>query len=115
MFYHNRVIRPGHIALRGAWVSGGIEWNRGPTGHTVTSFSPVDIVGVAHSDGSASLVIGNIEMNFRTGWEVRLTLHPGRTFLEESIALDNPSDGFHPDYASPAISVDPLEGETATV
>jgi hypothetical protein len=25
MFYHNRVIRPGLIALRGAWVSGGIE------------------------------------------------------------------------------------------
>ena len=98
MFYHNRVIRPGHIALRGAWVSGGIEWNRGPKGHTVTSFSPVDVVGVAHSDGSASLVIGNIEMNFRTGWEVRLTLHPGRTFLDESIALYNPTDGFHPYY-----------------
>ncbi len=98
MFYHNRVIRPGLIALRGAWVSGGIEWNRGPTGHTVTSFSPVDVVGVTNDDGSATLVIGNTEMNFRTGWEVRLTLHPGRTYLDEEIALFNPTDGFHPYY-----------------
>jgi tetratricopeptide (TPR) repeat protein len=98
MFYHNRVIRPGLIALRGAWVSGGIEWNRGPTGHTVTSFSPVDVVGVSNDDGSATLVIGNTEMNFRTGWEVRLTLHPRRTFLDEEIALYNPTDGFHPYY-----------------
>ena len=44
VFYHNRVI------------SGGIEWNCGPTGHTVTSFSPVDVVVVANPDGSASLV-----------------------------------------------------------
>ncbi|MYE43571.1 MAG: DUF5107 domain-containing protein, partial [Acidobacteria bacterium] len=36
MFYNNQVIRPGLIALRGAWISGGIEWNRGPQGHTVT-------------------------------------------------------------------------------
>lgn len=98
MFYHNRVIRPGLIALRGAWVSGGIEWNRGPTGHTVTSFSPVDVVGVDNDDGSATIVIGNTEMNFRTGWEVRLTLRPGRTYLDEEIVLFNPTDGFHPYY-----------------
>ena len=98
MFYHNRVIRPGLIALRGAWVSGGIEWNRGPTGHTVTSFSPVDVVGVENPDGSAALIISNTEMNFRTGWEVRLTLHPGRSYLDEEIALFNPTDGFHPYY-----------------
>lgn len=98
MFYHNRVIRPGLIALRGAWVSGGIEWNRGPTGHTVTSFSPVDVVGVDNPDGSASLLIGNTEMNFRTGWEVRLTLHPGRSYLDEEISLFNPTDGHHPYY-----------------
>ncbi len=98
MFYRNHVIRPGHIALRGAWVSGGIEWNRGPQGHTVTSFSPVDVIPVENPDGSATLVIGNTEMNFRTGWEVRLTLHPGRAYLDELIALFNPTDGVHPYY-----------------
>jgi tetratricopeptide (TPR) repeat protein len=98
MFYHNHVIKPGLIALRGAWVSGGIEWNRGPTGHTVTSFSPVDVVTVENPDGSASLIIGNTEMNFRTVWTVRLTLHPGRAYLDEQISIANPTDGFHSYY-----------------
>lgn len=98
MFYRNNVIRPGHIALRGAWVSGGVEWNRGPQGHTVTSFSPVDVVPTANRDGSASLLIGNTEMNYRTGWQVRLTLYPNGRYLDEQIKLFNPTDGFHPYY-----------------
>jgi tetratricopeptide (TPR) repeat protein len=92
MFYRNKVIRPGHIALRGAWVSGGVEWNRGPQGHTVTSFSPVDVLPVQNRDGSAALLIGNTEMNYRTTWQVTLTLHPGQKVLDERIRLANPTD-----------------------
>tara|TARA_Y100000758_G_scaffold183518_1_gene130619 strand:+ start:372 stop:3320 length:2949 start_codon:yes stop_codon:yes gene_type:complete len=92
MFYRNTVIKPGLIALRGAWISGGVEWNRGPQSHTVTSFSPVDVVSTEHEDGSASIVIGYTEMNFRTGWEVRLTLYPDKAFLDEKIVLFNPTD-----------------------
>lgn len=98
MFYDNRVIRPGLIALRGAWISGGIEWNRGPQGHTVTSFSPVNVAGVRNADGSATLVIGEVEQNFRTGWEVRLTLRPGVARLDEEIRLFNPTDLPRPYY-----------------
>ncbi len=98
MFYRNQVIRPGHIALRGAWVSGGVEWNRGPQGHTVTSFSPVDVLPVQNPDGSAALLIGSTEMNFRTGWQVTLTLHPGQKVLDERIRLYNPTDGLHSYY-----------------
>lgn len=98
MFYRNRVIRPGHIALRGAWVSGGIEWNRGPEGHGVTSFSPVDVRITSRSDGSASLLIGTVEQVGRTGWEVELTLHPGRRQLDERVLLYNPTDAPRPYY-----------------
>ena len=42
MFHVNHVIKPGMIAMRGAWISGGVEWNTGPHGHTVTIVSPVD-------------------------------------------------------------------------
>jgi hypothetical protein len=34
--YHNHVLKWARIGIRGAWVSGGIEWNF-PNGHTVTS------------------------------------------------------------------------------
>lgn len=98
MFHRNDVIKPGLIALRGAWISGGIEWNRGPQGHTVTSFGPVHVTPQKHADGSASLVIGETEMIFRTRWNVRLTLHPGRKFLHETIRLYNPTDGTHSYY-----------------
>lgn len=98
MFHRNDVIKPGLIALRGAWISGGIEWNRGPQGHTVTSFSPVNVVLREHEDGSASLYIGATEMNFRTRWDVKLTLHPGRSYLDETIRIFNPTDGVHSYY-----------------
>lgn len=98
MFHRNRVIRPGHIALRGAWISGGVEWNRGPQGHTVTSFSPVSVLPHQLADGSATLIIGNTEQVTRTAWEVRLTLRPGLRALEEQIRLLNPTDGIHPYY-----------------
>ncbi len=39
--YHQHVIKPALIGMLGAWISGGIEWNVGPQGHTVTIVSPV--------------------------------------------------------------------------
>ena len=98
MFHLNRVIKPGMIAMRGAWISGGVEWNSGPHGHTVTIVSPVDAVAGRNADGSAFLEIANQEKIFRTRWTVRVTLHPGRAYLDEQIRIENPTDGMHPYY-----------------
>jgi tetratricopeptide (TPR) repeat protein len=98
MFDLNRVIKPGMIAMRGGWISGGIEWNSGPHGHTVTCLSPVDALVGENPDGSASLVISNQEKIFRTRWTVRVTLYPGKAYLDEKISIYNPTDGMHPYY-----------------
>jgi tetratricopeptide (TPR) repeat protein len=98
MFHLNRVIKPGMIAMRGAWVSGGVEWNSGPHGHTVTAVSPVNALMGQNNDGSAYLEISNTEQIFRTRWTVRVTLHPGRKYLDERIRIANPTDGMHPYY-----------------
>lgn len=98
MFHRNDVIKPGMIAMRGAWISGGVEWNTGPHGHTVTAVSPVDAIIGQNGDGSAFLEINNQEKIFRTRWTVRVTLRPGRTFLDEQIRITNPTDGMHPYY-----------------
>ncbi|MHB8900346.1 MAG: DUF5107 domain-containing protein [Thermoguttaceae bacterium] len=98
MFHLNGVIKPGMIAMRGAWISGGVEWNYGPHGHTVTAVSPVDAIVGEAPDGSAWLEISNQEQIFRTRWTIRVTLHPGRAFLDERICLANPTDGMHPYY-----------------
>ena len=98
MFHLNSVIKPGMIAMRGAWISGGVEWNFGPHGHTVNAVSPVDALIGRNRDGSAFLEISNREKIFRTRWTVRVTLHPGKAYLDERIRIENPTDGMHPYY-----------------
>jgi len=98
VFHNPGLIKPALIAMRGAWVAGGIEWNVGPQGHTVTDVSPVDATLVTNPDASATLVVGNTEKMFRTRWTVRLTLHPGKAYLDESIRMFNPTDGTHTYY-----------------
>ncbi len=68
MFHRNDVIKPALIAMRGAWISGGIEWNAGPHSHTVTAVSPVDALLRDNGDGSATLVVGNTDKIFRMRW-----------------------------------------------
>jgi tetratricopeptide (TPR) repeat protein len=98
MFHLNDVIKPGMIAMRGAWISGGVEWNAGPQGHTVTILSPVDALIGENADGSAYLEINNLEKSQRTQWTVRVTLHPGKAYLDEQIRIFNPVDAMSPYY-----------------
>ncbi len=98
MFHLSTVIKPGMIAMRGAWISGGIEWNSGPHGHTVTVVSPVDALVGKNPDGSGFLEVSNQEKIFRTRWTVRVTLRPGKAYLEENFRIFNPTDGMHPYY-----------------
>jgi tetratricopeptide (TPR) repeat protein len=98
MFHHNPVIKPGLIGMCGAWIAGGVEWNTGPHGHTVTAVSPVEGRVEHNSDGSAEVLVSNTERIFKTRWEVRVRLLPGRSFLEESIRILNETEGVHPYY-----------------
>ncbi len=98
MFHLNDVIKPGMIAMRGAWISGGVEWNAGPHGHTVTVLSGVDALIGRNADGSAYLEINNLEKSLRTQWTARVTLHPGKAYLDERIRIFNPTDAISPYY-----------------
>ncbi|MFH1742067.1 MAG: DUF5107 domain-containing protein, partial [bacterium] len=98
VFYVNHVIKPNLLAMRGAWISGGIEWNTGPTGHTATCVEPIESRLLHNEDGSASIAIGHVERIFRTHWTVILTLRPGVAALDERIRLFNAQDEVHPYY-----------------
>jgi len=97
-FHVNNVIKPSMIAMRGAFISGGVEWNAGPQVHTVTILSPVNALTGTNPDGSAFLEISNLEQTLRTRWTVRVTLHPGRAYLDEQIRIFNPVDAVNPYY-----------------
>ena len=89
--YHNHVIKPSLVALRGAWISGGIEWNFPTRGHTTNTFSPVAHKIVEAGDGSVTCFVGTTEWVRRMKWAVAITVFPDRSCFRTRILLDNPT------------------------
>jgi tetratricopeptide (TPR) repeat protein len=88
VFYRNNVVKYGLVSLRGAWMSGGVEFNF-PNGHTVVSVSPVSFTTAQNPDGSATVVVGDVDLITEMHWEVALTLRPGQARLEQQVTLFN--------------------------
>jgi len=88
VLYTNHVVKYGLVGIRGAWVSGGIEWNF-PDGHTVTTVAPVDYAMRTEEDGSASVTVGDTERVQRMQWAVTIRLRPGRKVVESEVTLNN--------------------------
>ena len=95
VLYRQVSIKPGLVGLRGAWISGGIEWNF-PRGHSVTTYDTVSCELLRHDDGSVSVVVGDTERTFGMSWTVELRLRPGRAFVETRIICRNPTSVAHP-------------------
>lgn len=91
IIYSNPVMKYAMVALRGAWVSGGIEWNF-PDGHTLTTVAPIDYVMRTEADGSAAVAIGDTERVQRMQWQIVLRLRPGTRVLESEVTLNNRRD-----------------------
>ena len=53
-----------------------------PNGHTVVTVSPVAFTTRQNPDGSATVVVGDIDQVTSMHWEVALTLRPGQARLE---------------------------------
>ena len=88
VLYSNPVMKYAMVALRGAWVSGGIEWNF-PDGHTLTTVSPIDYVMRTEADGSAAVAVGDTERVQGMQWQVIIRLRPGRRDVETEVTLNN--------------------------
>src|SRR5258705_2547398 len=88
VLYSNPVMKYAMVALRGAWVSGGIEWNF-PDGHTLTTVSPIDYVMRTEPDGSATVAVGDTERVQGMQWQVIIRLRPGRRDVETEVTLNN--------------------------
>ena len=97
LFYANPTLKFAQVAYRGSWATFGIEWNF-PVSHNWVTSSPVDWATVRHEDGSASVVVGNVDLVYGMQWRVALTLRPGRAALEQDTTLYNRSDLPHRFY-----------------
>ena len=79
--YFNHVRKYRHIAHRGPWTSGGIEWNFGLVGHTPATATPVDYAIRKNADGSVTCVVGTMDLPSRTEWRVSVTLPPDKAYF----------------------------------
>jgi tetratricopeptide (TPR) repeat protein len=88
VLYSNPVMKYAMVALRGAWISGGIEWNF-PDGHTLTTVSPIDYRMRTEPDGSAAVTVGDTERVQGMQWQIIIRLRPGRRNVETEVTLNN--------------------------
>jgi hypothetical protein len=97
IFYANPSLKFAEVAYRGAWASYGIEFNF-PVSHSWVTVSPIDFATRANPDGSASIIVGSVDLVYGMQWRVELTLAPGRSVLEQRTTLYNRTDVRHRFY-----------------
>ena len=89
--YWNHVLKFRQIALRGPWTSGGIEFNFGVVGHAPSTATPVDYIVRRNPDGSASCVVGTMDLPSRTRWSVTISLPKDGAVFETNALWVNPT------------------------
>lgn len=89
--YYNHVIKPALVGLAGPWISGGIEFNW-PQHHRPSTYDPVHYTVRENSDGSGTVIIGELENMFRTRCVSEFTIYPDKAYLEIKTGLYNPTD-----------------------
>lgn len=97
MFYANPSLKFAQVAYRGAWASYGIEFNF-PVSHSWVTVSPVDFATRSNPDGSASIIVGDVDRVYGMQWRVELILRPGRAVIEQRTTLYNRTDVRHRFY-----------------
>jgi tetratricopeptide (TPR) repeat protein/acylphosphatase len=88
VFYRNDCIKPRLIAIRGAWISGGIEFNF-PVSHSVYTHSRIPHMTRENPDGSASMVFGLTEQMTGMRFTVEVNLAPDEYRFSERVRLYN--------------------------
>ncbi len=89
--YMNKVMKYRNISMRGPWTSGGIEFNFGYIGHNPSTCVPVDYKLVDNPDGSASCIVGSLDLPSRTKWIVEIRLPKDRAYFETYAVWINPT------------------------
>jgi Tfp pilus assembly protein PilF len=87
--YFNNVVKFRDVAMRGAWTSGGLEFNFGDIGHIPACATPVDYITRNNADGSVSCIVGAIDLPSRTKWNVEIIVYSDKAFFETKVSWFN--------------------------
>lgn len=74
LLFKNSVIQPGNLAIRDAWIAGGIEWNIGLIGHSVTTSDTTFFSVLKDDNGDEFIRLHEFERHNRLFWQVDIHL-----------------------------------------
>ena len=86
----NPAIQPGNLAIRNAWLSGGIEWNCGNIGHCVTTCDNVFSAILTDDLGNEFIRIYEFERLKNIFWQIDFHLPEDSEHLISHVRLVNP-------------------------
>ncbi len=89
LLFANPVIRPRNLALRNAWMSGGVEWNCGIFGHHVHTCDQLFVAETALDDGTPVLRMYEYERIRRAVVQMDFFLPEGSKLLFARMRITN--------------------------
>ena len=90
LLYRNPVVQPANLALRDAWLAGGVEWNLGSTGHWTGTCEPLHAATVDGPDGSPVLRLWEWERTRNLVLQLDFWLPPDSELLYVGVRIRNP-------------------------
>lgn len=93
-----RDFQPANIALRNAWIAGGVEWNTAQLGHHYLTCAPMFATRVTGSQGEPALRLYAWERAKRFPYQIDLHLPPDSRFLLARVRIVNPHEEVLPMY-----------------
>jgi tetratricopeptide (TPR) repeat protein len=110
----NPVFQPCNVAIRNAWISGGVEWNTSHIGHYFLTVSPVFAARIRGVDGEPALRVYEWDRLHCFPWQIDFFLPEGSRFLFVRPRIINPHEYTLPMYWWSNIAV-PEEPERRTL
>lgn len=98
LLHRNPVFQPGNLAIRVAWLSGGVEWNFGWRGHSPLTCEPLFAARARLDDGTPVLRLYEYERERGLPFQVDCFLPAGSPVLLVRVAIRNPDARTVPVY-----------------
>lgn len=110
LLYTNDVIRPSNLAIRNAWVSGGVEWNISMIGHTPFTMDQIFTAALEDDNGVPILRMYEYERVRKVTYQMDFWLDEQSTFLNCRMRIYNQTAEVVPMYWWSNMAVPEHEG-----
>ena len=115
LLFSNSVVRPCHLGVRNAWMSGGVEWNCGYVGHNAFTCDMMHTAVTKLDDGTPVLRFYQFERIRKVVYQMDFFLPEGSKLLLVRTKIINPSFEVVPMYWWSNIATPDVQGNRVIV